>query len=117
MTDTKPRTEQRGPPWAIRGVSPEARSAAAVAAKKAGLTLGMWVDRVVRDAAVEAIKAGPEGQQVGPTQQDTVAQLSEAMQQMAKNQAELLARFDQQQQQQPRGMFAWLSGGARHGKG
>ncbi len=38
-------------PWSLKGVSPEARQAAKAAAKRAGVPLGVWLGRVIRDVA------------------------------------------------------------------
>jgi len=38
-------------PWSLKGVSPEARRAAKVAAQRAGVPLGVWLSRVIRDVA------------------------------------------------------------------
>lgn len=59
-----------GIPWSIKGVSAEARASARDAAKRAGLPVGAWLVRAIRDiAAAEAqehekhenpVAAGPE---------------------------------------------------------
>jgi localization factor PodJL len=41
-------------PWSVKGVEPEAREAAKVAARRAGLTLGAWLNQVIRDSGVPA---------------------------------------------------------------
>ncbi len=38
-------------PWSLKGVSPEARRAAKAAAQRAGVPLGVWLSRVIRDVA------------------------------------------------------------------
>jgi localization factor PodJL len=50
-------------PWSVKGVEPEAREAAKLAARRAGMTLGAWLNRVIRTAAAEEL-AGPR--QAGP---------------------------------------------------
>lgn len=41
------------PQWLVRGVAPETRQAAARAARRAGMSLGGWVDKVLREAAAK----------------------------------------------------------------
>jgi len=38
-----------GPPWSVKGIDPRARAAAKSAARKHGLTLGEWLNRVILD--------------------------------------------------------------------
>jgi hypothetical protein len=46
-------------PWSIKGISAEARAAAREAAKKAGMPLGTWLARTIREvAAAEARERG-----------------------------------------------------------
>ena len=40
--------------WTVRGVPPEARTAALVASRRAGLTMGEWVTRAVQEHAKTA---------------------------------------------------------------
>lgn len=42
-------------PWSVRGVEPETREAAKVAARRAGLTLGQWLNRTIRNAVAEQL--------------------------------------------------------------
>ncbi|GJL89652.1 MAG: hypothetical protein DHS20C03_33610 [Minwuia thermotolerans] len=42
-------------PWSVRGVEPETREAAKVAARRAGLTLGQWLNRTIRSAVAEQL--------------------------------------------------------------
>jgi localization factor PodJL len=39
-----------GVPWSVKGVEPEAREAAKAKARRAGLTLGAWLNQVIRDS-------------------------------------------------------------------
>lgn len=73
----KKKAAPREQPWAVRGVSQEARGAAAVAARKAGLSLGAWLDRVVKAAAVSEI-GGPVSP-AGAALEALIAELSEAV--------------------------------------
>lgn len=45
-------------PWSVKGVEPEAREAAKLAARRAGMTLGTWLNRVIRTAAAEELGGG-----------------------------------------------------------
>jgi len=44
MADMKP-----GVPWSVKGIEPQAREAAKDAARRAGLTLGEWLNRMILD--------------------------------------------------------------------
>lgn len=48
-------------PWTVKGVDPEAREAAKLAARRAGLPLGAWLSQTIRGAATAQFKgqAGP----------------------------------------------------------
>jgi localization factor PodJL len=46
-------------PWSVKGVEPETREAAKVAARRAGLPLGAWLTQVIRSAAVQQFKGPP----------------------------------------------------------
>jgi len=52
-----------GLPWSIKGVSADARAAAREAAKRAGLPVGAWLARTIREVAAaeaqERENAGP----------------------------------------------------------
>ncbi len=47
-------------PWSVKGVDPETREAAKVAARRAGLPLGAWLSQVIRTAAVTQFKGANE---------------------------------------------------------
>lgn len=91
MTETKP---QRSAPWAVRGVSPEARDAAGMACKRRGIPLGQWLDRVVLDAAMAELK-GSARQEVGPTQADMMARMMETMEAMKSSAEATNKRLDE----------------------
>ncbi|MGL5361494.1 MAG: hypothetical protein ACRDBH_01345, partial [Bosea sp. (in: a-proteobacteria)] len=40
-------------PWSVKGVDPRTRDAAKAAARRAGMTLGEWLDSVIREEADE----------------------------------------------------------------
>jgi localization factor PodJL len=42
-------------PWSVKGVEPEAREAAKIAARRANLTLGAWLSRSIRAAAAQEL--------------------------------------------------------------
>jgi localization factor PodJL len=48
-------------PWSVKGVDPEAREAAKIAARKAGLTVGQWLNQTIRVAASEQLRKGGRG--------------------------------------------------------
>jgi len=45
-------------PWSVRGVEPETREAAKVAARRSGMTLGQWLNRTIRSAVAEQLGSG-----------------------------------------------------------
>lgn len=48
-------------PWSVRGVEPETREAAKMAARRSGLTLGHWLNRTIRNAVAEELGSGQAG--------------------------------------------------------
>jgi len=54
-------------PWGVKGVDPEAREAAKIAARKAGLTVGAWLNQMIRQSASDQLRSG-DAQQGGPAQ-------------------------------------------------
>lgn len=44
-----------GIPWSVKGIEPEAREAAKLAARKAGLTLGEWLNSVIFDQSAHIV--------------------------------------------------------------
>ncbi|MDQ2764732.1 MAG: hypothetical protein M3Y22_15035 [Pseudomonadota bacterium] len=63
--------------WAIRGIEPETRTAATMAARRAGLTVGKWCNRALREAATASLKERTPG----PTLEDTLAKMAAAIEQ------------------------------------
>ena len=47
-----------GPSWTVNGVDPEAQEAANMAARRADITTGAWLNRVIRMAAAEELSSG-----------------------------------------------------------
>ncbi len=45
-------------PWSVRGVEPETREAAKMAARRSGLTLGHWLNRTIRNAVADELGSG-----------------------------------------------------------
>ncbi|MDP6689832.1 MAG: hypothetical protein QF384_10085 [Alphaproteobacteria bacterium] len=52
--------------WSVSGVEPECRVAAKVAARRAGLTIGEWLSRVIMESAKESI----QGQELAPVKSE-----------------------------------------------
>ncbi|MCE2509774.1 MAG: hypothetical protein J4G10_02165 [Alphaproteobacteria bacterium] len=48
-------------PWSIKGIEPEAREAAKMAARKAGMTLGGWLTRTILSVAAHELKRNTAG--------------------------------------------------------
>lgn len=49
-------------PWSVKGVDPEAREAAKIAARKAGMTVGAWLTQMIRQSAAEQLRRPRPGQ-------------------------------------------------------
>lgn len=45
-------------PWSIKGIEPEAREAAKMSARRAGVPLGVWLSATIRKAASEQLRSG-----------------------------------------------------------
>lgn len=45
-------------PWSVKGVDPEAREAAKIAARRQGLPLGRWLSQTILSAAARELKGG-----------------------------------------------------------
>lgn len=76
-----------GVPWSIKGIEPEARETAKIAAQQHGLTLGAWLNRLILENGVEengngngpARKSSPPRNQNNGTSDTTIAQLTEVL--------------------------------------
>lgn len=61
-------------PWSVKGVDPEAREAAKIAARRAGMTVGAWLSQMIRQTASEQLRGrGQRTQQPTPEQPDRAA--------------------------------------------
>lgn len=67
-------------PWSVKGVDPRTRDAAKAAARRAGMTLGEWLDHKIRDEAQGASSDAPE--------QLDIAALSERLARLSQGQME-----------------------------
>ncbi len=47
--------------WTVRGISHETRTAASIAARRAGMSLGAWLEATIRTAATSEIKGESKG--------------------------------------------------------
>ncbi len=65
---------KRGPQWTIHGVSHETRTAVSMAAKRAGMSMGDWVEAALRTAATREIK-GDHGGKLPVRLEDVVTAL------------------------------------------
>lgn len=74
-------------PWSVKGVDPRTRDAAKAAARRAGMTLGEWLDHKIRD---EAEETGMEenGPGAAPPEQLDIAALSERLARLSSGQME-----------------------------
>lgn len=71
-----PRSRPQQQTWAVRGIEPETRTAATKAARRAGLTVGQWCNRALRDAATGELK---EPLVPAPRLEETLAKLAETI--------------------------------------
>src|SRR6478735_8569963 len=69
-------------PWSVKGVDPRTRDAAKAAARRAGMTLGEWLDHKIR---VEAEESEPTA---APLEQLDIAALSERLAKLSQGQME-----------------------------
>lgn len=58
-----------GVPWSVKGIEPEAREAAKQAARRAGVTLGAWLNQVIMDGGTDEVGMPSEAISLRPTQQ------------------------------------------------
>lgn len=59
-----------GVPWSVKGIEPEAREAAKQAARRAGVTLGAWLNQVIMDGGTDEVGMPDAG--VSYTGRDTM---------------------------------------------
>ena len=88
---TKQRTDR---PWSVRGVEPEAQSAAKIAAERAGMTIGAWVTRALHERAAQELT----GKTVGATLEKTIEQLAEQVAEANHRMAEQATQAAEAQQ-------------------
>ena len=50
-----------GVPWSVKGIEPEAREAAKQAARRAGVTLGAWLNQVIMDTGTDEVGTDSAG--------------------------------------------------------
>ena len=50
-------------PWSVKGVEPEAREAAKIAAHRVGMTIGQWLNHTIRAAATQQLATPPQAPQ------------------------------------------------------
>jgi localization factor PodJL len=102
VTTDKQRSDK---PWSVRGVDHDARSAATMAAQRAGLPIGAWLSRTILEAAAKELTV----KAVGPTLEATVQQLVEAVAQSNQTTQAIAARLEtlESTQTAPRGIL-WL---------
>jgi hypothetical protein len=83
--------------WTVRGVAPETRAAAAVAARRSGKSVGEWVTRAI----MEAITSQERTAKVpAPRIEDVLSKVVERLEALEKS-------------QRPRGFWDWLTGRRR----
>lgn len=75
-------------PWSVKGVDPRTRDAAKAAARRAGMTLGEWLDHKIRTEAAAAAEASPRAP--APEQLD-IAALSERLARLSRGQTDTAA--------------------------
>ena len=55
-------------PWSVKGIEPEAREAAKLAARRAGVPLGVWLTNMIRKNAAEQLRSGGQGRSFRPAE-------------------------------------------------
>lgn len=70
-------------PWSVKGVDPRTRDAAKAAARRAGMTLGEWLDHKIR---VESSDSAPEAPAAAAPEQLDIAALSERLARLSQGQ-------------------------------
>lgn len=80
-------------PWSVKGVDPRTRDAAKAAARRAGMTLGEWLDHKIRDESEEAFPASAApAPATAPPEQLDIAALSERLARLSQGQTETAPR-------------------------
>lgn len=79
--------------WSVKGVNKETVIAAKKAAKREGVFLGAWVDRILRDAATNKLKEAPVPAVPETDVMTAIAQLSEKVDAMAEKRSFLSRMF------------------------
>lgn len=77
-------------PWSVKGVDPRTRDAAKAAARRAGMTLGEWLDHKIRDESGEP-EFAPTPTPAKPEQLD-IAALSERLARLSQGQMDTAPR-------------------------
>ena len=75
-------------PWSVKGVDPRTRDAAKAAARRAGMTLGEWLDSRIRDQASLDDPAQAPANPPPPPEQLDIAALSERLAKLSQGQME-----------------------------
>ena len=75
-------------PWSVKGVDPRTRDAAKAAARRAGMTLGEWLDHKIRDESEEALAPTPPEQLDIAALSERLARLSQGRMDTAPRQPE-----------------------------
>ncbi len=78
----KKNSSTTGKPWSIKGIRPETREAVRKAVRSSGQTIGKWSDRVLHQAAVEALTDKPPALRI----EDTLEQISKRLSDIEKTQ-------------------------------
>lgn len=86
---------KRSPQWTIRGVSHETRTAVAMAAKRAGMSVGDWLEAALRTAATRELK-GERGNGKLPVRLEDVVTALEKVSDRQREQGKLQARILEQ---------------------
>ncbi|CAH1655203.1 conserved hypothetical protein [Hyphomicrobiales bacterium] len=73
-------------PWSVKGVDPRTRDAAKAAARRAGMTLGAWLDHKIRDESEAPAPASSMPEQLD------IAALSERLARLSQAQTDTAAR-------------------------
>lgn len=79
-------------PWSVKGVDPRTRDAAKAAARRAGMTLGEWLDHKIRVESEDAQPAAAAASAPAAPEQLDIAALSERLARLSQGRTDTAAR-------------------------
>ncbi len=92
----------KAPQWTVRGVSHETRTAVQMAAKKAGMSLGDWLDTSLRTVATQQLKGA--GKSLPPIRLDDVVTALSKVSERQREQGKVQSRIIEQLAETTKGL-------------